>query len=295
MSLEDLEAEVQQDALATLRKIQLWQLAAVPFGNVGLHYSVHHTVSLDTEVLFHKLVERRLGGYCMENNAFFATVLRSLGYKMYTTGARVSSAIDQQHKSPEDFGGWSHMLNIVTIDSQKYLVDVGFGTSGSTQPMLLAEDQIFTNIPTSEGRLVHKHIAPVTDSSQKMWIFEVRNSPESPWTAQYCFPELEFLPQDFNIINYYISQSRESWFTHKLVLTKLLLNEGQKQAVGNVTLFVDGVRQRLYGQSETLMTCKTEEERVKVLEKYFQVNLRPDEIRGIRGLPMEITQPQGGF
>lgn len=290
MSLEELEAEVQEDALGTLRKMQLWQLAAVPFGSLGLHYSVHHTVSLDTDVLFHKLVDRRMGGYCMENNTFFATVLRSLGYRLYSTGARVSCAVDQQSKDPENYGGWSHMLLMVTIDNQKYVVDVGFGTSGPTQPMLLAESQIFTTVPTMEGQLVHRPIAPVTDRSQRMWVYEVRNSSESPWVAQYCFSELEFLPQDFNIMNYYISHSRESWFTQKIVLAKFLLSEDQKRAVGNVSLAIDVVRQRLNGQSETLMTCRTEEDRVKALEMYFQVDLRAEDIRGIQGLPVEITQ-----
>jgi arylamine N-acetyltransferase len=294
MSLEDLETEIRQDALEALRKIQLWQLATMPFGNLGLHYSSHHTISLDAETLFVKLVERRLGGYCMENNAFFATVLRSLGYDLYTTGGRVSCAIDQEHQDPEGYSGWSHMLSLVTIHSRKFLVDVGFGSTGSTQPVHLQDGELIKNVPTSEGRLLHKSIAPATDTSQMLWVFEVRSSPESPWIAQYCFSELEFLPQDFSVMNYYISQSRTSWFTQKLFLTKVLLSEDQKRPVGNLTLFGDAIRQRLHGQSETLMTCKSEEERVQALEKYFGVQLRPDEIRGIQGLSVEIRQPWAG-
>ncbi len=288
MSLQDLEADIKQKPLESLAKIQLWQLAAVPFGNIVLHYSPHHVVSLDTETLFHKIVERRLGGYCMENNAFFATVLRSLRYDLYTTGGRVSYAIDEAYKDHQGYRGWSHMLNIITVHGRKYMVDVGFGTLGATQPIQLKDGEVVPSVPTSRGRLVYKHIAPCTDSSQRMWVFEVQSSPGSSWTPQYCFSELEFLPQDFAVVNYRTSQSRTSWFTQRLVLTKLILDAERTRPVGSLTLSSNELKQRLYGRSETLVTCKTEEERVNVLERYFDAELRLDEVRGIQGLPSEI-------
>lgn len=291
MSLEDLETDIEQDPLGTLSRIQLWQLVAVPFGNLVLHYSQHHTISLDPETLFIKLVERRLGGYCMENNAFFATVLLSLGYELYTTGARVSYALDASSKDAQGYDGWSHMLNILTIHGRKYMVDVGFGASTPTQPIHLKDGETCPNVPTSQARLVYKPIAPFTDSGQRMWVFQVRNNPEGSWTSQYCFSELEFLPQDYKVMNYYTSQSRTSWFTQKLVLTKLLLDKDQNKPIGNLTLSSTELKQRLHGQSETIMTCTTEEERVTILKKHFDVELRPDEIAGIQGLPSEIKLP----
>jgi arylamine N-acetyltransferase len=288
ISLEELEADIKQNPLGTLGRIQLWQLAAVPFGNLVLHYSPYHAIFLDAETLFTKIVERKLGGYCMENNGFFATVLRSLGYELYTTGARVSCAISEGHSNPEGYGGWSHMVNIVKVDGRKYMIDVGFGTLGPTQPIHLKDGEVVPNVPTSQGRLKYRPIAPLTDSNQKMWTFDVRSSSESPWIPQYCFSELEFLPEDFYVMNYHTSQSRTSWFTQRLVLTKFLLSEDRKEAVGNLTLSNNEIKQRLHGQSEALITCKREEERVQALEDYFDVKLRTDEIRGIQGLPSEI-------
>ena len=287
ITLEDLEAGIKLDPFEALKMIQLWQLAAVPFGNLVLHYSPHHTISLDTETLFTKIVERRLGGYCMENNTFFATVLRSLGYDLYTTGARVSYAVDQGHKDPQGYGGWSHMLNIITIHGRKYMVDVGFGTSGATQPVQLTDGETVQNVPTSRGRLVYEPIIPLT-SSQKWWVFQVQSSPESPWISQYCFSELEFLPQDFVVMSYHTGQSRTSWFTQRLVLTKIILDEERTRPVGNLTLSSNELRQRLHGKSDTMVTCKKEEERIHLLEKHFDVKLRLDEISGIQGLSSEI-------
>ena len=104
---ESFQKEIKSDPLRILKRLQRRQLAVVPFGNVALHYSPHHTVSLDAEALFEKIVVRRLGGYCVENNNFFATVLRSLGYSLYTAGARVSSSLSRPKKRAiEDFGSW---------------------------------------------------------------------------------------------------------------------------------------------------------------------------------------------
>ena len=85
-----------KEGLSFLSILQKYQLAAVPFENLELHYSPHHNITLDPEHLFHKIVERNngRGGYCMENLGLFATVLRSLGFDIMTTGARVNEAIE---------------------------------------------------------------------------------------------------------------------------------------------------------------------------------------------------------
>ena len=105
-AVEEILSDVKEKPLETLKRLQRQQLAAIPFGNLALHYSPHHTISLDTEALFTKMVERNRGGYCMENNTFFSTMLRSIGYRLYTTGSRISATVDSPHKDPGDFGGW---------------------------------------------------------------------------------------------------------------------------------------------------------------------------------------------
>ncbi|KAF7507739.1 hypothetical protein GJ744_010168 [Endocarpon pusillum] len=288
LSLEHLEELIKQDPLETLRMIQLWQLATVPFGNLVLHYSQHHTVSLDSETLFHKIVNRRMGGYCMENNTFMATVLRSLGYILYTAGARVGYVLGDGYKGPQGYGGWGHMLNIVTVHDQKYMVDVGFGSSGAVKPIHLKDGEIVQSVPPARQRLVYQAIAQLTNASQKMWVFEVQFSPESSWIPQYCFSEVEFLPEDFRVMNYFTSQSRTSWFTQWLVMTKVILDSERKKPVGSLILSGNELKHRLHGHSETLVICVTEAERVSMLEKYFDVKLEPDEIRGVQGLSSEI-------
>lgn len=77
------------DRLEFLTQLVQHHIARVPFDSIALHYSPHRLVSLDPDDLFHKIVDNSRGGYCMEVNAFFATVLRSLDFRVYSAGGRV--------------------------------------------------------------------------------------------------------------------------------------------------------------------------------------------------------------
>ena len=87
-----------EDPLACLTALQAHQMAHVPFESLSLHYSRHRVLSLDPEELFSKIVERGRGGYCMEVNTFFAAVLRSLGFTLYSAGGRVRQQPDGGYK-----------------------------------------------------------------------------------------------------------------------------------------------------------------------------------------------------
>ncbi len=100
------------EGLEFLAILQKYTLAAIPFESLALHYSSHHTISIDPQALFHKIVERGhgRGGYCMENSCLFGTVLRTLGYDVYPTGARVNEAVQPMSASKNwpgpKFDGW---------------------------------------------------------------------------------------------------------------------------------------------------------------------------------------------
>jgi arylamine N-acetyltransferase len=104
-SLAKLKDALITEPIATLSALQLHHLATIPWGDVVLHYSNEKKVLLEEESLFEKLVVRKLGGYCMENNTFFATVLRSLGVQLYITGGRISNQVERNGRDPEGFGG----------------------------------------------------------------------------------------------------------------------------------------------------------------------------------------------
>jgi len=94
-----------QTALNFLTQLQKHQITTVPFENLSLHYSPHHSISLDPAALFEKIVEHGRGGYCMENNCFFGTVLRTLGFTIYSAGARVNQ-LGASGKEREEYHSW---------------------------------------------------------------------------------------------------------------------------------------------------------------------------------------------
>ena len=91
---------------AYLTALHIHQISSVPYENLLLHYSPHHTVSLDPQILFKKIVtdKRGRGGYCMENSILFNHVLRALGFTVYTPGVRGRPRVGGVPDG--DYSGW---------------------------------------------------------------------------------------------------------------------------------------------------------------------------------------------
>ncbi len=99
-SPDDARKRIAEDPMQFLTHLQRRHMSRVPFESLSLHYSRYRTLSLDPEDLFRKIVTNAngRGGYCMEVNNFFATILRSLGYTLISAGGRV--------KTPAGYKGW---------------------------------------------------------------------------------------------------------------------------------------------------------------------------------------------
>ncbi|KAL4788184.1 hypothetical protein BJX76DRAFT_345057 [Aspergillus varians] len=237
--LQQLQRSIQEDALATLAELQRRHLGSIPWGNSALHYSQHHTISTHPSAVFEKLVVRRLDGYCMENTSLLYVVLRSLGYRVYPSAARVSSAAtDPKNAGPEisytslykymvcddcRYGGILLMLYVITnIHPQ---VDVGFGNNCPTRPLPLEENAMAVNIAPAEMRLTKESLPEAVDQSQTFWIYQIRFNAESKWVPLYAFSEVEFLPQDFAMMNFQTSQMPSSWFTQTVLCVSHILDE----------------------------------------------------------------------
>ncbi|KAL5362508.1 hypothetical protein BJX96DRAFT_166717 [Aspergillus floccosus] len=284
--LDRLRHAVVQSPLGALTELQRRHLGAIPWGNSALHYSTHHSISTHPTCVFEKLVTRRLDGYCMENTNLFYIVLCSLGYQVYPTGGRVSGALATGDPTNDTYINLSHMVLIVTIANQKYMVDVGFGRNGPTSPLPLQEDASATLIAPDEMRLIKTSLAECVDQSQKLWVYQAR-TPGGPWIPNYSFSEMEFLPQDFSMMNFYTSQSRSSWFTQRLVCTRVILDD-QLEPVGIYILSGTEVKKLLRGETEVVATFKTEDDRVRAMAEYFGMHFHEHEIQGVRGLPSQI-------
>lgn len=137
-------------------------------------------------------------------------------------------------------------------------------------------------------RLIKGSLVEFTDKSQKVWIYQTRNNPESPWIPNICFSEVEFLPQDFGVMNFSVSKKLTSWFVQTFVCVRMILDPKDKETIGQCIMSGREVKQRIGGQTEVLQVFQTEEDRVKALAKYFDMHLRTGEIEGIQGLSSQI-------
>jgi arylamine N-acetyltransferase len=99
------------------------------------------------------------------------------------------------------------------------MLDVGFGGGGATKPLPLISEHVTQNLGRQEICLLHSAIPQQMDQSQKLWIYQYHNRKDKEWDALYAFPEAEFLPVDFEVTNFFKSQSTgKTHFQTRIVL-----------------------------------------------------------------------------
>ena len=140
----------------------------------------------------------------------------------------------------------------------------------------------------AETRLTHEE--PLNPIVQGLWTLEHRISESHEWVPIYCFGMTEFLPQDFEIMNFATSNRKTSFFTYKILCLKMIFGEEVDDITGVLILNGGELKRRIYENSEILIDCKTEDERVKVLKEHFGIVLSEGEMGAIRGTVTELTR-----
>ncbi|KAK5109862.1 hypothetical protein LTR62_006469 [Meristemomyces frigidus] len=273
-------------------------LAHVPFENLALHYSPHHQISIHPSELFQKIVAqgRGRGGYCIENNVFLGTVLRSLGFQVMTVGARLNSQNDdtEAESGRGTFGGWSHIVNLVAIRGEVFVADVGFGSGGPTRPVALKDGATEMAIPPTQHVRLRRDAIPENEySNNKLWVMDRRDHDDQPWTPIYAFEDdVCFLPQDFEVMNFFTSTHRTSLYTYRIICSRYILDEHDDVTIiGEIVLFENRVTRRLRGKKEVLATFSTESGRLEALEKFMGITLDHAQRAGIIGMVTELGAP----
>jgi arylamine N-acetyltransferase len=296
-----------------LSQLQAHQISRIPFENLSLHYSLHRTINVEANNVFDKLVLDKhgtsRGGYCMENNTLFHTVLYSLGFDVYMIGARVFEA--------GSLTGLTHCLNIVTLPSgDRYAVDTGFGPNETVQPVKLEHGLVQPHISPASVRLRYDLLPQGLKrrGDNKVWIYEHRVNDDEAWTPAICFTELEFLPQDIAAMNYSPQKDPRSIFLQRVLCIRFTLDsetipiperqegngtDGQltnntslKSGSGKVngTLILDGdkIKWRRHGEKVFEMTLSSDAERLDALERWYGIILPQGDKEAIHGTALYI-------
>ncbi|XP_032622020.1 arylamine N-acetyltransferase, pineal gland isozyme NAT-3-like [Chelonoidis abingdonii] len=127
--------------LETLTAIFQHHIRAVPFENLSIHCG--ETIELDLEPVYDKIVRKKRGGWCMENNHLLYWVLKTLGYDTTIIGAKVYSPEENAYHHHID-----HLMLKVVLDGKAYIVDGGFGMVYQMwQPMELISGKDQSQVP----------------------------------------------------------------------------------------------------------------------------------------------------
>jgi N-hydroxyarylamine O-acetyltransferase len=183
--------------LATLEALTLAHVKAIAFEN--LDPLLERPVQLDIEALEHKLVAGRRGGYCFEHNTLFTQVLRASGFAVTGLAARVVVNQAAGAALPR-----THMLLLVDVDGEPFIVDTGFGGQTPTGPLRLEADVAQTT-PHEPFRLtsINKH-------------FQMQIQIGESWTPLYEFDLQVQLEPDFVMMNHFTATYPGSVFRNML-------------------------------------------------------------------------------
>jgi N-hydroxyarylamine O-acetyltransferase len=123
--LERIGLEAARTDLAQLHRAHV---CSIPFENLDPRRGV--PVSLEPSALVDKLVTRRRGGYCFEQNLLLATALRALGAEVDLILGRVRLGRPSGTPRPR-----THLVLRVRAQGGVWLADAGFGNGTLLEPI----------------------------------------------------------------------------------------------------------------------------------------------------------------
>lgn len=183
------------------------------------------------------------------------------------------------------------MVNIVIIDNQRYLVDVGYGADGPSRPLPLVSGRPLKGTPGQELVLERRHLQQHQDPSQQVWVYSQRRG-STPWMEIYHFTDTEFLPADLEILNHY--NMTRSFFAEAIVVQRFIFSESEDEEglSGMVLLLRDQIKRR-DSRGESIEVLSSEDERLAALEKVFHIKLTQQQSEAIRGSKSELRLVNG--
>jgi N-hydroxyarylamine O-acetyltransferase len=170
--------------------------SSIPFENLDIQMGL--PIRLELGAVEEKLVRRRRGGYCFEQNTLFRAALEAFGFSPVMREARV------RFGAPTTLPR-THGVHILTLDGEAWLVDVGFGGEGLLHPV--RTDGSVSAQPQGSYRVVTEGRRSVLQSQR----------PEG-WFDLYALEPEPVLLVDWEMGNHYTSTYPESRFIASLTV-----------------------------------------------------------------------------
>ncbi|QCH21782.1 arylamine N-acetyltransferase family protein [Mycobacteroides salmoniphilum] len=195
-------------SLDTLRRLQRGHVLNIKWEN--LDAVLHKHVALDIPTVQAKLLRSPRGGYCYEHVALFAAVLERLGFDFFGIQGRVQMGATTIRPS-------THGMLVVRLDGQRWLCDVGFGTSPLVPIRLVDEDVITDGSWTYELR--RGEVTPGADG----WTLSeaAGDGTQTGWMSRHTFVLEPQYPIDYRAASYFVASSPHSPFSTRLFVQRI--------------------------------------------------------------------------
>lgn len=201
----------------TLTQITRNQLRNIAFENLDVLH--RKAVSINPEDICSKILTSPRGGYCYELNGLFSFALAALGFEFQYVFARPLNYPVARPKT--------HVAIVVSLDGEKYLCDMGFGSSGPRLPLKLDFDK------ARNGYEIFQECERFRISGLENNHFLLESDVEGVWIKQYSFDLYSAEWIDFEPANFLNYKHQDSAFLRGPIIVKITEN-GRKIIRGNV-------------------------------------------------------------
>ena len=186
--------------LGFLSEILRRHSARFAFSSVGP--LLGNDLPLDVESLYQRIVVKRRGGYCFEQNALMYAVLIELGFDVSLYLARV---IYNEDIHP----GLTHRISLVKIDGRSYIADVGFGPLGPQRPVCMS------------GEESHENFRVFRVEERQQGEFHLQTLKDGEFYSLYKFELARYGSADCEVGHFYSHKHPDATFVNHLVVSNI--------------------------------------------------------------------------
>jgi len=242
-----------EDSIHFIKNLQNAHVGTFPFSNLGVLLS--ENLSLESQVLFERVVTKKRGGYCFEQNKIFFDILKYFKFPCDIALGRVL------HNRNVDVPR-THRITKVTIDDSRYIVDVGFGPLGPREPLLLDCDK-----PQNQGDAIYR----IIQTSLGYYLLQKIEAGE--WFALYSFDNGIYTEADCMCGHHYSSTHPEATFVNNLVISI--------KSYDDVRLLRNGEFHRAQGGRTVITEISSKDHLGVILMQEFGIHLTSDQLSSL--------------
>jgi len=248
--LKSVSVMQPEGSITFIKELQNSHLGLYPFSNLGV--LLHENLSLESQILFDRVVTKKRGGYCFEQNKIFFEVLKSLGFQCDIALARVL------HNRDIDVPR-THRITKIALADSNYIVDVGFGPLCPRDPLLLDVEE-----PQNQGDAIYRLLQP--DRGRYL----LQKMEADGWFSLYSFDDGMYTEADCLCGHHYSSTHPDAIFVNNLVVSRKFYDD--------VRLLRNGEFYRTESGKNTVIKISSSNKLDVILSQEFGIDLTAPQI-----------------